>query len=66
MHKTIILSLVLYGCETWSLTLGKKFRLLVLAKTESWGEYLGPGGIKMGSGKGSIINTFIVSIVHLI
>ena len=24
IHRTIILSVVLYGCETWSLTLGGK------------------------------------------
>jgi hypothetical protein len=29
MHKTIILPVVLYGCETWSLTLREEHRLLV-------------------------------------
>jgi hypothetical protein len=29
-HKTIILPVVLYGCETWSLTLREKHRLRVL------------------------------------
>jgi hypothetical protein len=29
MHKTIILSVVLYGCETWSLTLSEEHRLRV-------------------------------------
>jgi hypothetical protein len=29
IYKTIILSVVLYGCETWSLTLGKEHRLRV-------------------------------------
>jgi hypothetical protein len=29
IYKTIILPLVLYGCETWSLTLGKEHRLRV-------------------------------------
>jgi hypothetical protein len=29
IHKTIILPVVLYGCETWSLTLRKKHRLRV-------------------------------------
>jgi hypothetical protein len=28
-HKTIILSVVLYGCETWSLTLREECRLRV-------------------------------------
>jgi hypothetical protein len=27
MYKTIILSVVLYGCETWSITLGHEHRL---------------------------------------
>jgi len=29
MYRTIILSVVLYGCETWSLTLRKECRLRV-------------------------------------
>jgi hypothetical protein len=29
IHKTIILSVVLYGCETWSLTLREENRLRV-------------------------------------
>ena len=29
MYKTIILPVVLYGCETWSLTLREEFRLRV-------------------------------------
>jgi hypothetical protein len=29
IHKTIILPLVLYGCETWSLTLREEHRLRV-------------------------------------
>jgi hypothetical protein len=30
IHKTIILPVVLYGCDTWSLTLREKHRLRVL------------------------------------
>jgi hypothetical protein len=30
MHKTVILPVVLYGCETWSLTLEEEHRLRVL------------------------------------
>jgi hypothetical protein len=29
IYKTIILSMVLYGCETWSLTLREGLRLMV-------------------------------------
>jgi hypothetical protein len=32
IYKTIILPLVLYGCETWSLTLSEKHRLGVFEK----------------------------------
>jgi hypothetical protein len=32
IHKTVILPLVLYGCETWSLTLGEEHRLRVFEK----------------------------------
>jgi hypothetical protein len=30
VYKTIILPVVLYGCETWSLTLKEEDRLIVL------------------------------------
>jgi hypothetical protein len=30
IYKTVILPAVLYGCETWSLTLGEEYRLRVL------------------------------------
>jgi hypothetical protein len=32
IHKTIILPVVLYGCETWSLTLREEHRLRVLRR----------------------------------
>jgi hypothetical protein len=32
IYRTIILSVVLYGCETWSLPLGEEHRLRVLEK----------------------------------
>jgi hypothetical protein len=32
MHKTIILPVVLYGFETWSLTLGEEHRLRMFEK----------------------------------
>jgi hypothetical protein len=40
--KTIILSLVLYGCETWSLTLREKHRVKVL-KTKVLRRIFRPG-----------------------
>jgi hypothetical protein len=41
IHKTIILPVVLYGCETWSLTLGEEHRLRVFengAEEDIWTE----------------------------
>ena len=35
-------------------------------KTGSWGEYLGPRGMRMGNGEGSTMRNFIVCTVHLI
>jgi hypothetical protein len=32
IYRTIILPVVLYGCETWSLTLREKYRLRVLRR----------------------------------
>jgi len=34
VHRTIILPVVLYGCETWSLTLREESRLRVFEKRE--------------------------------
>ena len=39
-YKTIILPVVLYGCETWSLTLREEHRLRVFEK-KYLGKYLG-------------------------
>jgi hypothetical protein len=35
IYKTVIFSAVLYGCETWSLTLGEEHRLRVFENRES-------------------------------
>jgi hypothetical protein len=32
IYKTVIFPVVLYGCETWSLTLGEEHRLKVFEK----------------------------------
>ena len=65
IYKTIILPVVLYGCETWSLTLREECRLRVF-ENRILGEYLGPRGMRMGSGEGSTMRNFIVCTVHLI
>jgi hypothetical protein len=33
IYKTVILPVVLYGCETWSLTLGEEHRLRIFENT---------------------------------
>jgi hypothetical protein len=45
IYKTIILPVVLYGCETWSLTLREEHRLGCL-RTGCLGEYLDLRGMK--------------------
>jgi hypothetical protein len=39
IYRTIILPVVLYGCETWSLVLREKRRVRVFVN-RFWGEYL--------------------------
>ena len=58
MYKTIILPVVLYGCETWSLTLREESRLRVFENRIL--------RRIMGSGEGSTMRNFIVCTVHLI
>jgi len=41
IYRTIILSFVLYGCETWSLTLREEYRLRVFDNRALW-KILGP------------------------
>jgi hypothetical protein len=57
MYKTIILPVVIYSCETWSLTLREEPRLRVfenrILRRIS------------GSGEGSTIRNFIVYTIHL-
>ena len=65
IYKTIILPVVLYGCETWSLTLREESRLRVF-ENRILVEYLGPRGMRMGNGEGSTMRSFIVRTVHLI
>jgi hypothetical protein len=61
IYKTITLSFVLYGCKTWSLTLREECRLRVFEN-----RILKSRGMRMGSGKGSIMTNLIVCTVNLI
>jgi hypothetical protein len=45
VYETIILYVVLYGCETWLLTLREEVRLRVL-RIGCSGEHLGLGGMR--------------------
>ena len=49
IYKTIILPVVLYGCETWFLILREECSLR-LFENRIRGEFLGPRGMRMGSG----------------
>ena len=63
--KTIILPVVLYGCEAWSLTLREECRLRVFENRILKGIF-GPRRMRIGSGEGSTTRNFIVCTVHLI
>ena len=54
-----ILSVVLYGCETWSLTLRKEYRLRIF-RNKILRRIFGPKGLVVGSGEGSTIRNFII------
>jgi hypothetical protein len=56
---------VLYDCETWFLTLREERRLRVF-ENRILRDYLGPRGMRMGSGEGFTVRNFIVFTVHLI
>ena len=63
--KTIFLLVVLYGCETWSLTLREEYRLRGFRK-RILRRIFGPKRDEKGRGEGSTMRNFIVCIVHLI
>jgi hypothetical protein len=48
IYKTLILPVALYGCETWSLTLGEEHRLRVFEK-RVLRKIFGPKGEEDGS-----------------
>jgi hypothetical protein len=59
MYKTIILPLVLYGCETWSLTLREEHRLRVF-ENRVLRRIFGPKRDEvMGDGGNCIMRSFI-------
>jgi hypothetical protein len=64
IHRNIILPVILYGCETWSLTLKKAHKLKVFgkrvlsrifgSKMKKWQE----------AGKDSIMRSLVVCTIH--
>jgi hypothetical protein len=48
IYKTVILSVVLYGCESWSLTMGEEHRLRVF-ENRVLGKIFGPKREEDGS-----------------
>ena len=65
IYKTIILPVVLYGCETWSLTLREERRLRVF-ENRILRRIFGPKRDTNGSGEGFTMRKFIVCTIHLI
>jgi hypothetical protein len=65
IYKTVILSVVMYGCETWSLTLREEHRLRVF-ENRVLRRILDLKGRKTGRGENCIMMNFITCILHRI
>jgi hypothetical protein len=63
--KAIALAVVLYCCETRSLTLREEWRLRVFENRILWG-ILGPKSDENGSEERCIMRNFIICTVHVI
>jgi hypothetical protein len=62
IYKTVILPVVLYGCETWSLTLREEHRLRVLENRLL--RIFGPKWTKRDRGENCIMMNFKTCILH--
>jgi hypothetical protein len=65
IYKTVILPVVLYGCETWSLTLGEEHRLRVF-ENRVLRRIFGPKRRKTDHGENCIMMSFMTCILHRI
>jgi hypothetical protein len=65
IHKTIILPVVLYGCETCSLTLGEEHRLIV-SENRVLRKIFRPKRKWQEAGGDCIMKSFITCIPHQI
>ena len=64
IYRTIILPVVLYGCETWSLTLREERRLKVFGN-RVLGRIFGPKREEAtGSGENCIVTSIMISSPH--
>jgi hypothetical protein len=65
IYKTVILPVVLYGCETWSLTLGEEQRLRVFENTVLR-KIFGPKREEDDHGENCIMMSFMTCILRRI
>jgi hypothetical protein len=65
IYRTVILSVVLYGCETWSLTLREEHRLRVFENRELR-KIFRPKRMKKDRGENCIMMNFTACILHRI
>jgi hypothetical protein len=65
IYKTVILPVVLYGCEMWSLTLGEEHRLRVF-EDRVLRKIFGPKREKTDCGDYCIMMNFITCVLHQI
>jgi len=66
IHRTIIMPVVLCGCETWSLTLKEERRLRVFDNRALRGMF-GPKRDEVtGSGENYIMRSFMICTAHQI
>jgi len=64
IYRTIILSVVLYGCETWSLTLREERRLRVF-ENRVLRRIFGPNMDELtGSGENYIMRSLMICTAH--
>jgi hypothetical protein len=63
MYKTVILPVVLYGCETWSLTFGEEHRLRFF-ENRVLRRIFGPK--REDHGENCIMMNFIICTLHRI
>jgi hypothetical protein len=64
IYKTVILPVMLYGCKTWSLTLGEEHRLRVF-ENRALRKIFGSKR-KMDHGENCIMMNFTACILHRI